>query len=153
MWSEMAPQAPGIKQWLYIYGAMLRAYFALTLTYRAMLVIWILSGVLPLIMMVVWITVAQQQPDGQIAGFDRLGFISYYLGVVVIRRLTGAWIIWEIDEDIRLGNLSHRLLRPLDPVHQYFAMPLSEKPLEFMLIFPPVALAAFFRGAVRSLST
>ncbi len=141
-----------MKRLLRTYLAFLRAYFALTLTYRAMLVIWILSGVLPLIMMVVWIRVAEQQPAGEVGGFDRLGFISYYLAVIVVRRLTGAWIIWELDEDIRMGALSARLLRPIDPVHHYFSSPLAEKPVEFALVFPPVALAALWLGAQFDLS-
>lgn len=134
------------------YAALLRAYFALTLTYRAMLFIWILSGVLPLIMMAVWIVVAQQDPAGEVGGFSRLDFISYYLAVVVVRRLTGAWIIWDLDEDIRMGTLATHLLRPLDPFHRYFAMPFSEKPLEFFLVFPPVAIAAALLGAQYDLA-
>ncbi|MDJ0752193.1 MAG: ABC-2 family transporter protein [Ardenticatenaceae bacterium] len=141
-----------ITHWLRVYGALFRASFGVSVTYRAQLVIWVLSGILPLIMMTVWITVAQDQPGGQINGFDQTAFISYYLAVTIVRRLTGVWIIWDIDEDIRQGTLSAKLLRPLHPTHNYLTMAVTDKPVELLFILPPVALAAWLTGAQYNFS-
>lgn len=135
-----------------VYGALLRSGLGLAMAYRGLLVIWILSGMLPLIMLFVWLTIAQDQPDGQINGFNSLDFISYYLAVVVLRRMTGVWIIWDIDEDIRLGRLSTKLLRPLDPAHNYLTMAVSDKPVELAFIAPPIAIAAWLLGATYDLA-
>ncbi|MEM8862288.1 MAG: ABC-2 family transporter protein, partial [Chloroflexota bacterium] len=64
----------------------------------------------------------------------------------------GVWIVWDLDEDIRMGMLSAKLLRPIDPAHNYFAMSLTDKPVEMVFIFPPILLAMWWFGAEYSLS-
>jgi ABC-2 type transport system permease protein len=129
---------------------LLRVYWARALEYRGQMLVYILSGILPLIMMMVWLTIAEKGP---VAGYEAQDFISYYLAVVFIRRMVGIWIIWDIDRDIRQGTLSAQLLRPLDPVHHYFAgRALANRPVQITLIGPPVALAAILLGARYDLS-
>lgn len=135
-------------RWLKAYPTLIKAYWARALQYRAQIFIWILSSTLPLIMMMVWLTIAQQNADGTVNGFSRLDFISYYLAVTFMRRMTGVWIIWDLDRDIRLGMLSPQLLRPIDPLHHYFTRAvLAVRPVQFMIIAPPVFLAMWLFGA------
>jgi len=97
-----------------------------------------------LIMMMVWLTISDQGP---VAGYDSTGFISYFLMVTFMRRLTGAWIIWDMDHDIRKGMLSPQLLKPIHPIHHLFARVLAGKPLQVILVGLPLAIAAILLGA------
>lgn len=133
-------------RWLKAYPTLLRANIAAAIEYRARTIIWILASVLPLVMMMVWLTIAEQQ-GGQVAGYDRIDFISYYLAVVFMRRLTGAWIIWDLDRDIREGTLSPKLLRPLDPAHHLFTRILAFRLIQLPLIGPPMIVATILLQA------
>lgn len=137
-------------RWIRAYPTLLRAFWARALEYRGQSIIWILASVLPLIMMLVWLTIADQ--GGPVAGYDRQGFISYFLAVVFMRRMVGVWIIWDLDRDIRQGMLSPQLLRPIDPVHMHFTRILSLRPLQIILVGPPLALAALLLGAQYQLT-
>ncbi|MER3469654.1 MAG: ABC transporter permease [Thermoflexus sp.] len=120
------------------YPTLLRIYWARTLEYRVQILIWILSGAVPLVMLAVWLSLAQEGPVGS---FDAGTFVSYYLTAIFLRRMTGVWIIWDLSRDIRTGGLSARLLRPLHPLHYDLARTLASRPLQALLVGPPIALA------------
>lgn len=136
--------------WIRTYPTLLKAYFARSIEYRGQMIIWILSSVLPLVMMMVWLSVSATQ--GDIAGYSATGFISYYLAVTLFRRLTGAWIIWDMDHDIRQGTLSPKLLKPLNPIHHLLTIVIANKPIQVFFVLPPVALASVLLGAQYDLS-
>lgn len=136
--------------WLKTYPTLLKAYWARALEYRGQIIIWILSSVLPLVMMMVWISVSDT--TGPIAGYNSAGFISYYLMVTLFRRLTGVWIIWDMDHDIRQGTLSPQLLKPLNPIHHLFTRVLASKPLQLILVGPPIFIASVLLNAHYDLS-
>jgi ABC-2 type transport system permease protein len=48
----------GRLRWLRAYPTLLRVYWARSLEYRGQMLVYILSGILPLIMMMVWLTIA-----------------------------------------------------------------------------------------------
>jgi ABC-2 type transport system permease protein len=135
--------------WIKAYPALLKAYWARALEYRGQIIIWILASILPLIMMLVWLTISK---EGPVAGYDSVGFISYFLMVTLMRRLTGAWIIWDMDSDIRKGTLSPQLLKPIHPIHHLFTRVAASKPLQVILVGPPIAVAAILLGARYDLS-
>jgi ABC-2 type transport system permease protein len=110
-----------------------RAAWNLVLEYRLMVLIWILTIVLPLIMLAVWLSIAE---GGPVAGYDRTRFISYYLAALIVRNMTGMWFIWEMDSEMRLGALSFRLLKPMDPIVHYMALATSSRPLRVLLLIP-----------------
>ncbi len=138
-------------RWLKAYPTLLQVYWARTLEYRAQIVIWILASILPLVMMLVWLTIAEEK-GGSVAGYDQTSFISYFLVIIFMRRLTGVWIMWDLDRDIRQGSLSPQLLRPLDPAHYFLARILASRPLSIILMGPPIALASLLLGAHYDLS-
>jgi ABC-2 type transport system permease protein len=121
------------------YPALLKAYWIRALEYRGVILIWILSGILPLVMMMVWLTVSVAGP---VAGYDSTAFVSYYLMVILVRRLTGVWIIWDLDREIRLGELSFYLLKPFHPIHHHLARVVASKPVQLLLVGPPLLIAA-----------
>jgi len=103
--------------------ALLLAYYAHMLEYRAELFLWALSGSLPLILMGVWTQAAQ---GGQF-GLSPVNFVRYFLAVFTIRQFTTVWVIWEFEKEVVEGRLSPRLLQPLDPVWHYVASHLAER--------------------------
>jgi ABC-2 type transport system permease protein len=115
------------------YIAFARASWALTLEYRAQILIWMTSSLLMLIMMMVWITVSQ---DGAVNGMDTGDFVSYYMVGWFIRTVTAVWASWELDFAIREGRLSPLLLRPIHPIHNEIAANWTEKVLRLLIALP-----------------
>jgi ABC-2 type transport system permease protein len=57
-----------------------------------------------------------------------------------------------MDSDIRKGTLSPQLLKPIHPIHHLFTRVIASKPLQVILVGPPIALAAILLGARYDLS-
>jgi ABC-2 type transport system permease protein len=108
---------------LRIIRTLLSVYYAYMLEYRAELLLWVLSGSLPLILMGAWVQASQR---GQ-AGLSAVDFIRYFLAVFFVRQFTVVWVIWEFERDIVEGKLSFRLLQPLDPGWHHLASHVAER--------------------------
>jgi ABC-2 type transport system permease protein len=118
---------------------MLRVGFAEAVAYRAEMLVWLLSTTMPLVMLALMTAVAREAPIGR---FGQADFTAYYLAALVVRLNTGAWVIWEVNFEIRQGTLAFRLLRPIHPLLAYACENVGAMPLR-MLISLPVAVAAF----------
>lgn len=128
------------------FAALMRVAWADALAYRAQLLIWVITGMLPLIMLAVWRTLAG---DGVIGGYASDDFVAYFVGALCIRQLTGVWIIWDMEREIRLGELSPHLLRPVHPLWRYLAMALADKPLRLLMVAPIALITAMIApGAI-----
>ena len=101
------------------YAGLVRSSVQVALTYRGRMVLWALSGFFPLLLMAVWLTVVDE--SGPPAGWTTGDFLAYYAAAAVVWHLSGQHVVWEWDADLRSGDLSTRLLRPLHPFHQYAA--------------------------------
>ena len=103
--------------------ALLGAYYAYMVEYRAELVLWALSGALPFIMMGVWMKA------GSHGGFDMgpVGFARYFLAAFLTRQLTVVWVVWTFEDEVVTGKLSPKLLQPMDPVWHHFASHVAER--------------------------
>lgn len=123
--------------------------FALSTEYRAEMLIWIVSGSLPLIMMLIWIGLAK---DGPVGGYTATDFAAYFLTVFLVRQITVVWVLWDLDREIRLGELSPKLLRPLDPYWEHVVGNLAEKTLRIPIVLLPVALGLWLTGGRLDLS-
>jgi ABC-2 type transport system permease protein len=122
--------------WLRAFRAQLITAFALTTTYRAEIVLWALSGSLPIILMGVWGEAAR---SGRF-GYTPIDMVRYFVAVLVVRQLTFVWVIWEFEESVVSGSLSHHLLRPIDPVWNLLANHLAERIARFPLVLVMCAL-------------
>jgi ABC-2 type transport system permease protein len=116
---------------------MLRVGFAETIAYRAEMIVWILTTTMPLVMLSLWTSVADEAPFRE---YTQTDFIAYYLGALVVRNLTSNWVAWQIAEEIRLGTLSMRLLRPVHPFASFLATHLSALPLRAAVVLPVVGV-------------
>jgi len=123
------------------FAILLRVSWSDALVYRAEVLIWVLTGVLPLVMLAVWRTLGG---EGGVGSFTGAEFVTYYVGALTIRQLTGVWVIWDIEREIRLGELSPQLLRPFHPLLRYLAQALSDKPLRLAMMLPIWGLALLF---------
>jgi ABC-2 type transport system permease protein len=101
----------------------LSVYYAYMVEYRAELILWVLSGSLPLILMGVWI----QAAEGGRFGLSAIEFARYFLAVFLVRQFTVVWVIWEFEREVVEGKLSPRLLQPIDPGWHHVAAHLSER--------------------------
>jgi ABC-2 type transport system permease protein len=106
-----------------IAGTLISVYYAYMLEYRAELLLWVLSGSLPLILMGVWVEAAR----GGEFGLSPVDFIRYFLAVFLVRQFTVVWVIWEFEREVVEGKLSFRLLQPLDPGWHHLASHFAER--------------------------
>ncbi|MDJ0618314.1 MAG: ABC-2 family transporter protein [Calothrix sp. MO_192.B10] len=113
---------------------LLSVYYSYMVEYRAELILWMLSGSLPIILMGIWMQAAL---GGQF-GFTPVEFARYFLAVFLIRQFTVVWVIWEFEKEVVEGKLSPKLLQPLDPVWHHVASHIAERmarlPFAFILI-------------------
>ncbi len=103
--------------------SLLSVYYAYMVEYRAELLLWMLSGSLPLILLGVWTSAAQ---SGQFS-LSPLEFARYFLVVFIARQFTVIWVIWEFEKEVVEGTLSLRLLQPLDPGWHHYLSHLAER--------------------------
>lgn len=120
------------------YPALLRVGFAESVAYRAEMLVWMLTTTMPLVSLALWSAVAEGAPVGR---FDPGRFAAYFLATLVVRQVTGSWIVWEMNQEIRNGTLSRRLLKPVHPLITYSAENLAALPLRAALALPITVLA------------
>lgn len=132
------------------YAAFGRAAWAITVEYRAQIVIWMMYSVLMVIMLVVWLSISR---DGEVNGFSSTDFVAYFMIGWVVRNLTAVWASWELDYAIREGRLSPLLLRPIHPVHNEIAANWVEKGLRLAIIVPIATIVLAFTPGVQLVIT
>lgn len=125
---------------------MIRVGLAEAVAYRAEMLVWLLSTTMPLVMLALMSAVAR---DGPVGRFGQADFTAYYLAALVVRLLTGAWVIWEVNFEIRQGTLAYRLLRPVHPLVAYACENLGGFPLRVAAVLPIAAIAAVAVGPGR----
>jgi viologen exporter family transport system permease protein len=122
---------------------LLRVGFAAAVAYRAEFVVWILTYNMPLVMLALWTEVAREAP---IAGFGDKDLIAYFLLTLIVRLLTGNWVVWEMNTEIRQGDLAMRLLRPIHPFIVYATDNVSQLPIRLTLSLPVVGAILYWAG-------
>jgi ABC-2 type transport system permease protein len=132
-----------VKSTLKAYPQLLRTGFAGAVAYRAEFLIWMFSTNMPLVMLALWAAVARTGPVG---AYTQKSFAAYYLATLLVRLLTGAWVVWELTMEIRGGTLALRLLRPLHPLFAYSAENLAAVPMRGIVAIP---LMIIFLWTVR----
>ena len=122
---------------------LLRIGFAEAVAYRAEFVVWLLATNMPLVMLALWTAVAR---DGPVGRYGQAEFTAYFLAALVVRLLTGAWVIWELTFEIRQGTLAYRLLRPVHPLVAYACENVAAMPLRLALSLPVAGILLFTVG-------
>lgn len=131
-----AARAPGrLTLSLKAYPTLLRIGLAEAVAYRAEMLVWMLTMTMPLVSIVLWSSAAQ----GVRLGPEQLGsaeLTAYFLITLLLRLLTGSWVLWQLSEDIRSGTLAQRLLRPVPPLIVYTAEQVAPVPLRAAVVAP-----------------
>ena len=120
-----------------------------TIAYRAEFIVWMLTTTIPLIMLALWTSVASEGPFQSYSSSD---FVAYFLAVLIVRQLTSNWIAWQMFEDIRLGVLSMRLLRPIHPFWAYGISQAAALPFR-SAIAVPVSLILLASSGAHAITT
>jgi ABC-2 type transport system permease protein len=97
----------------------------------------------PLISLAVWLAVSE---SGVALPYSSAQFVSYYLLLGLVSMLTGTWLGEYLAQEIRLGQISLNLLRPVPIIAHYAANNLGEKVVKLPLLLPLIALAALLFG-------
>jgi len=121
------------------YPALLCAYWERAVAYRAVFVVALLNAAFPLVMMAIWIGMAQ---TGPVAGYTAVDFASYYLSAVLVRRITSVGIVSDVERLVRTGELSILLDSSAGSHPSFFARVLASRPLAAAVPAVLVALAA-----------
>ena len=124
------------------YPTLLRVGFADAVAYRVEFFIWILTTNMPLVMLALWGAVARDAPVGS---FGQADFVAYFLASLLVRLLTGCWVGYELNNDIKQGTLAMRLLRPIHPLIAYSAENLAALPMRGLVAIP-VMVGFLFAG-------
>ncbi len=128
---------------------LLRVGVAETVAYRAEFLVWILTTTLPLVMLALWTSVADEAPFRNYTSSD---FVAYYLAGLIVRNLTGSWVAWQISEEIRMGSMSMRLLRPIHPFIAFAASHVAAVPFRTIVALP-IAIALLVSSGASALTT
>jgi ABC-2 type transport system permease protein len=123
------------------YPTLLRIGLAEAVAYRAEFLVWMLSMTMPLVMLAIMSAMAREAPVGR---FDAHGFLAYYLVTLLVRQLAGAWVVWQMIQEIKDGTLSLRLLRPLHPLAAYSAESIAAMPMRALISAPVTVLLLIF---------
>ena len=113
--------------------ALLRVGFAGAVAYRSEFLVWVLTTNMPLVMLALWTAVAREAPVGR---FGQRDFAAYFLAALLVRLVTGSWVVWELTMEVRSGALSARLLRPIHPFVYYAMENLAALPLRGLIALP-----------------
>lgn len=116
------------------------------LAYRAELLVWIISTTLPLVMLALFSAVSREAPIGRYGPGE---ITLYFLVTFGVRQLTGSWVAWQMNLEVREGKLSLRLLRPVSPVVSYAVENLSALPLRVVVALPLAVAAVAVAGGDR----
>lgn len=125
------------------FPTLLRVGLAEAVAYRAEFVVWMLTMTMPLVMLALTSAMAREQPVGR---FDADRFTGYYLATLIVRQMSGSWVVWQLVMEIREGTLSLRLLRPVHPLAAYAAESLAAIPIRALVSAPIAIVALAFTG-------
>jgi len=126
------------------FPTLLRVGVSETVAFRMAFLIWILTATQPLVMMSLMTFIARGQG---FRGYSAPAFIAYYLAALIVRQLTGSWVSSRMTEEIRMGTLAMRLLRPIHPFYTFLASQLAAIPLRAAISVVLAAILLATSGA------
>lgn len=133
-----------------VYLTEMRIAIAQQIQYRVSNYFYMLGMVAePVIYLVVWSTVAEQQ-GGSVGGFTPGAFAAYYIVWTLVRNINIVFTPYGWEWRIREGQLSAQLLRPLFPIVEDLGFFLGWKPVVIVLWVPIAAFLALVFHPVLS---
>ncbi len=116
--------ATSARAWIDLYATTMRIAIAEQFQYRVANYFYMIGMIAePVVYLVVWTTVANQQ-GGSVSGITSGEFAAYYIVWTLVRNMNVVFTPFGWEERIREGQFSGLLLRPIHPLHWdlgYFA--------------------------------
>lgn len=120
-----------LRKWKAVFSI----YFQDGLAYRASGVIWILTDVTTAVTMpLVW--VAASRGGQAIGGYTNSDFVLYYLCMLMLGSFVTSHIMWELAMEIKEGQFSTTLVRPISLYQFTFLRNLSWRIIRVSLFLP-----------------
>jgi len=130
-----------------VYRALLLAQLQSAMQYRVQMFLYVFfSFIRPIIFLAAWTAVAASQ-GGRVGSFDQPAFAAYFVVMTLVTHVTMAWNSFEFEYQVRQGQLSPLLLRPLHPVHYAIATNLVWKAFTSIAVVGVAVFIAFTFGA------
>ena len=119
-----------------------------TLAYRWAFFLYMFTGTVPLLVtLLIWLKLDEA---GVALPYTRGQFVTYYLMLRLCAMLTSSWAAEYVAGEIRSGNLSDKLVRPVPFVEHFLTNNVGEKLVKLPLLLPILLLLAFFfRGDLQ----
>jgi len=106
-----------VRAYLRLYGTLARTSIASQFQYRVSNYLYMIGMIVePVIYLVVWSTIAEQQ-GGDVGGYTAETFAAYYIVWTLVRNMNIVFTPFGWEERIREGQLSAHLVRPIHPIH------------------------------------
>ena len=83
---------------------------------------------------------------GEISGLTRDAFISYYLCLILVNQLTYAQTNWTVGDNIRIGQVSTWLLRPIPTIYHSLASEGAGKVVMMSFALPATGLLILIKA-------
>ena len=133
-----------LKKWY----AFFLIYFKDGMAYRVNGVIWILTDAFTMFTMpLVW--TSAMGPSG-VAGFSKGDIVKYYLAMLMVSGFVVCHFMWEMSMEIKDGQFSAQLVRPISVYQVYFIRNLSWRIIRMSLCVPFLLLFMwFYRDALQ----
>jgi ABC-2 type transport system permease protein len=129
-----------------VYRALLLAQLQLAAQYRLAMFLYLLFSIMrPLIFLAAWSAVALAR-GGSVNGFTPADFAAYYVILTIVQHFVSAWNQYDFELQVRMGQISPRLVRPLDPIHYAVAENIVWKSFTFVGVLPVLALIVVTYG-------
>jgi ABC-2 type transport system permease protein len=126
-----------LRKWYAVFGI----WFQDGLAYRAAGLIWITTDIVTAVTMpLVWAAAAR---TGPIAGFTTSDFVLYYLCMLLLGSFVTSHIMWDLATEIKEGQFSTALVRPISFYQFTFFRNLSWRIIRTILFAPIFVILLF----------
>ena len=134
--SVAAPEAGRVRSYVDYYLTRGRTQIQVNFQYRVATYMWMIGMLAePVVYLVVWTTIADQQ-GGSVQGITTGEFAAYYIVWTLVRNMNIVFTPYGWEWRIREGELSAALLRPLHPLHDDLAAFAGWKVVTILLWLP-----------------
>ncbi len=126
------------------YGAFVRIRFLESLVFRARFVVGVASYfIFVAVYFFIWRAVYAASPQTQIGGYDLGQIVTYTAVAWMIRSFYYSRVDMDIAEDVRQGDITRHLLRPIDHQVMHLAEAFGESAFRLVALTVPSALLVY----------